>query len=409
MITELRDYQVEGVASAIYCFRNYNKPFMLQAATGAGKSIMIADICHKLDEPTLILQPSKELLEQNYKKLLAYGIKDIGIYSASKKSKQIAKYTYATIQSIYKHPELFEGFKNVIIDECHLVNPKNYKGMYASFLRKIGVDNVCGLTATPYRIDPKFFIENGQRMYTASLKMLNRIPPFFFKKIVFKIETAELIERGYLSPIRYFVKDVSLERLRVNTTGADFTIESLEQFWTDDKLESIVRAIAHVERERKMSLTFCSSIAQALDLQKKIKAQGLVAEVVTSKTSPDERERVVEDYKAGKIKHLLNVGIFTTGFDVPALDTIILARPTMSLSLYYQMVGRGVRLDPNDANKELHVYDFAGVVERLGRVETIRIEKEKGGFRDEVWSEVGRMDDKPLFKFQVKKKMFADK
>jgi DNA repair protein RadD len=71
----------------------------------------------------LILQPSKEILEQNYNKLKSYGIDDISIYSASLKSKEIAKYTYATIGSIYKKPELFSSFEYVIIDECHGVNP----------------------------------------------------------------------------------------------------------------------------------------------------------------------------------------------------------------------------------------------------------------------------------------------
>ena len=93
----------------------------------------------------------------------------------------------------------------------------------------------------------------------------------------------------------------------------------------------------------------------------------------------------------------------TTGFDMPDLDCIILARPTMSLVLYYQMIGRGVRIDPQDPNKILTVYDLAGVVERMGRVETIKVSREKDGFRDEVWSEVGRMDEAPLFKYLIKR------
>lgn len=406
---ELRDYQEESVRAGLWYFAKYRKPFVIQAATGAGKSIIIAELCHRLNEPVLILQPSKELLEQNYAKLKSYGIDDIAIYSASKKSKEIGKYTYATIGSIYKKPELFMHFKHVIIDECHQVNPKKLDGMYTSFLRAIGTMNVCGLTATPYRIDQKFYMKGGERLYTATLKMINRIPPFFFKKIIYKIETAELINKGYLSPIKYFVQDVSLEKLKVNTTGADFTVESLEEFWDSDKLQSIANAIEHINRERKMSLTFCSSIRQAWDIREILQDMGLPSEVVTSKTLADDRERIVAAFKAGELRHILNVGIFTTGFDVPALDNVVLARPTMSLALYYQMVGRGVRKDPGDPSKVLHVYDFAGVVDRLGRVETIKLAKEEDGFRDMIVSEAGVMTNKPLFTFKVKRKMFGDK
>ena len=127
-------------------------------------------------------------------------------------------------------------------------------------------------------------------------------------------------------------------------------------------------------------------------------------EMVTGKTPMAAREYIINQYKKGEIKHLLNVGVFTTGFDVPQLDCIVMARPTMSLALYYQIIGRGVRLDPEKPEKILQVYDLVGVVERLGRVETIRVKKEAGGFRDEVWTERGRMDNVELYSFKIKKK-----
>src|SRR5688572_14301226 len=99
----LRDYQIEASARAVRGLREEKYPFIIVAATGAGKSLIIADICHKINEPILILQPSKEILEQNYLKLLSYDSSiDAGIYSASKGRKEIAKFTFATIGSIYK-------------------------------------------------------------------------------------------------------------------------------------------------------------------------------------------------------------------------------------------------------------------------------------------------------------------
>lgn len=405
---KLRPYQREAADKAVWHLRNYGKPFVIQAATGAGKSLIIADICHQLNEPVLILQPSKEILEQNYNKLKSYGITDVSMYSASMKSKEIAKYTYATIGSIYKKPELFQQFNYVILDECHGLDPKKESGMLRSFLKAIDCKNVCGLTATPYRIVQKFVTdEYGQTWYTGTLTMINRIPPFFFKKIIYKIETQELIDKGFLAPVSYFTEKIDTSELEINSTGRDFTEESLEKFWNVQRLRRIAQAVQYSERHHNRTLVFCSSIKQAENAAALIEGLGISCAVVTGKTPKKEREAIISRYMSDgddKLKHILNVGVFTTGFDAPQLDCIVMARPTMSLALYYQMIGRGIRTDPYDPTKVLKVYDLAGVVDRLGRVETIRVQTEKGGFKDEVWSERGRMDNYPLFEFFVKKK-----
>lgn len=406
MTYTLRPYQAEAVEIAVKHLRKYAKPFVIQAATGAGKSLIIADICHKLNSPVLILQPSKELLEQNYEKLKSYGIEDVTIYSASMNTKEIGKYTYATIGSIYKKPELFAHFKYVIIDECHLVNPRGF-GMYKTFLAAIGATNVCGLTATPYRIVQKYVTYERDVYYTASIRMINRIAPFFFKKIAYKIETQELIEQGYLSPIKYHVDEIKLDDLQVNSTGADFTPESLERFWNGrggERMERLAKVIALVDEKNDSSLTFMSSVSAARRAQAMLDTMGIESHIVTGETPSAARTQLVEDYRNKKFKHMLNVGVFTTGFDIPHLGAVILARPTMSLALYYQMVGRGVRLDPANPDKILRVFDLAGTVSHMGRVETIKLTKEADGFRDMITSEAGRMDEVPLFSFKLTKK-----
>jgi DNA repair protein RadD len=418
MSFNLRPYQQAASLEGVNGLRDYNKWFYLVLATGAGKSLVIADICHKLSEPVLVLQPTKEILEQNYQKLLSYDpLIDAGIYSASKNRREIRTFTYATIGSIYKQPQNFKHFKYVIIDECHLVNPKNLDGMYKKFLDAIGCQNVCGLTATPYRLQPKFTWENGKKFYTSHLKMINRIHPFAFKDMKFKIETADLIKQGYLSPIKYFINSDEWDDLEVNTTGADFTEASLEKFWSGrggGRLKKLAKCVELIDRTRKLNLIFCSSILQANKLQAALDLMDIKSQIVTGTTPLAERETAIENFKSKRIRHMINVGVFTTGFDVPELDSITLARPTMSLALYYQMIGRGVRLDPADPDKELHVYDIVGCVERLGRVETIRLGKEphpkfKGFWMDTVSSETGRKDEVPLFKFLVKKNIFAPK
>lgn len=407
---KLRPYQQEAVDIAVKKLRTYGKPFIIQAATGAGKSLIIAHTCHTLDEPVLILQPSKEILQQNYEKLLSYGVTDISMYSASMRTKEIAKFTYATIGSIYKKPELFAHFKYVIIDECHGVNPRQLDTMYSSFLQAIGCKNVLGLTATPYRIQGSYFWEGRNTYYTASLKMINRIArkdgsswKTFWKDIVYKIETGDLIKQGFLCPIKYYRDNVDTSSLVINSTGADFTADSLEKFWNNRRLRRIAQAVQYSDGHNERTLVFCSSIRQAENSLMLIKALGIDCAVVTGKTPKKEREEIIERFREGDLKHLLNVGVFTVGFDAPKLDCIVLARPTMSLALYYQMIGRGVRLDPDKPDKVLQVYDLAGVVERMGRVETIKLGKEDG-FKDTIESEFGRMDGSPLFQWFVKNK-----
>lgn len=404
---KLRDYQEDATTKAVEGLRKEKHPFIIEAATGAGKSLIIASICHRIDEPILILQPSKEILEQNYLKLLSYDkTLDVGIYSASKGRKEIAKFTFATIGSIYKKPEEFKHFKYVLIDECHGVNPKNLDGMLTSFLKAIDCQHVCGLTATPYRLDTLWKKDRYGNLYAnASLKMINRIGRSpFFRKILFQVETGELIDRGYLSPIQYYTENSDWSELVVNTTGADFTKKSMDDYTEKpSRLERIVQAVQYSDKHNQRTLVFCYSIAQAEKAMERVQKLGIRAEMVTGKTPLISRENIIARYKEGKVKHLFNVGVFTTGFDVPQLDCIVIARPTMSLALYYQIVGRGVRLDPDRPEKVLQVYDLVGVVERLGRVETIRVQKEHGGFRDEVWSEIGRMDNIELYSFKVKK------
>ncbi len=398
---ELRPYQKKAVEAGLYYLTKYNQPFVIQAATGAGKSLIIADICHKLDAPVLVLQPSKELLEQNHAKLESYGVKDIGVYSASKNRREIGKFTYATIGSIYKKPELFKHFKYVIIDECHNVNPRGW-GMYKTFLTAIGCKNVLGLTATPYRIVQKYVRHQGEMFYTSSLVVINRIHPFFFRKIVFKIETQQLIDEGYLAPIKYHCGRVDLSKLKVNSTGADFTSESLED-WGNSRVDEIAATATWSAEHAKRTLVFCTSIKQAQSVCERMRGRVEHVMYVDGKTPTKERAEAVRAFRTTQGAVLVNVGVFTTGFDVPELNSIILARPTMSLALYYQMVGRGVRLDPEDPTKELRVIDLSGVVERMGKVETIKLGKEADGFRDTVMSEVGRMDERALFTFKVKK------
>jgi DNA repair protein RadD len=399
----LRPYQKQASESAVYHLMNYEKPFMLVLPTGSGKSLIIADIVQKIKEPVLILQPTKEILEQNFQKLLSYGILDVSIYSASFGQKEISTFTYATIGSIYKNPELFKRFKYIILDECHLLNPKNFNGMYNQFFEAIQPKSVCGLTASPYRMVGKYFSQGDDKFYSQSLQMVNRIYPFFFKKIAFKIDNYTLFKQGYLSPIKYHISNhFDVSKIKTNTIGGDFDEAELERFWSDARLKKLAANIAWFDKKVNHNLIFCSSVRQARRGAEMLREMGMRPDYIHGKTPMNIRTEKIDAFREGKIKHMFNMGVLTVGFDFPSLDGITLARATMSLALYYQMVGRGLRKDPNNPKKLCRVLDIMDNVTRMGLIESIRIMKEKGGFKDIIMTNVGQISGVPLTKFKLK-------
>lgn len=339
----------------------------------SGKSLVIADIANRVKQygPLLILQPSKEILEQNFLKLQSYGCWDSAIYSASMSSKDINMVTFATIGSIMNHLPDFSVFKMVIIDEAHCVNSK--AGQYKEFI-EAEQRKVIGLTATPYRLGS---YEGGLSV----LKFLTRTRPRIFSKMLYCCQISELLANGYLADLRYFdCTSLDMKRVRANSTGADFDEKSLlleyERSKFYDNLTSTVIRVLHPKSgvPRNGILVFTRFVKEADLLVKKLQSIGVRAAIVTGETKKVEREQLLQDFKNGEIKVIANVGVLTTGFDYPALDTVIMARPTKSLALWYQSVGRIIR---PYKGKDAWVIDLGGSYRRFGAVSDLTIGLEK--------------------------------
>ncbi len=371
---QLRDYQqrASDAATAFFQNRNDSKNAIIVLPTGSGKSLVIADIASRLDAPTLIFQPSKEILEQNFAKLQSYGIWDCSVYSASFNSKEIRRITFATIGSVKSNPQLFRAFRYVIIDECHLVNPK--EGMYKDFLTAIKC-KVLGLTATPYRL-------YSSRDFGSMLKFITRTRPCVFSSVLYHVQIGELSRRGYLSPMKYYQESLlDMKKLRHNTTGADFSEKSvLNEYKRVNFYQHLCNVIERLLKvNRRGILVFTRFLREAERLNK---AFGCCA-IISGTTPKSEREEILRKFKAGEIKVVANVGVLTTGFDYPELDTVVLARPTMSLSLYYQMVGRAIR--PHKNKPEAWIVDLCNNYWRFGRVEDLMLtERQKGMYQIET-------------------------
>lgn len=395
---KLRDYQQKALG-AIANDLNIPGASIVVAPTGSGKSHIIAAAA-LLKRPVLILVPSRELLKQNHDKLALVVPKDeIGIYSASFNSRAIKTFTLATIQSVYKKPELFRHINLVIIDECHQVNPKALGSMYTSFLRAIGNPKVIGLTASPYRLDI-VYIKEGKDLYAATgLKMINRMRQkgvfdIFWKRIIFNISYNELLKDRYLVPLEYVHEPlVPYESIPVNVSHSDFNLSSYSQMVIGMEA-NILRTISEAQKRFKSVLVFCADTAQALRLQEIIKD----SEVVLGTTPTKERSQIIRDFKSGAVKTVFNVGCLTTGFDHPALDCIILLRPVRSPILYQQMLGRLTRPAPGKTHGT--VIDLTGSCKALGRIESFEVFL-NNGLWDLRSDKVDSFHGKLLFKMKI--------
>lgn len=403
-----RDYQEDAIEQGVWSIGKYDNNSLIVMPTGAGKSLIVAGMADRLRKECLILQPSKEILEQNMQKLSLYvPEEEIGVYSASFKRKDIKKYNFATIQSIYKVPELFKHIDLCFVDECDLVNQKNKNGMFTSFLRNIGDPTTIGLTATPFRnVIGHERLKNGNLLATSMLKLINRMNPRLWNRVVYNINNHELVEQGYLCPLNYESRTViPHKKIPTNNAKSDFDLEAFAKLLEPFEAP-IVESINRSRKVHNAVLVFCASVDQAERMAQTIHNSASVS----GKTPIKERDRIIKEFREGTIDVVFNVGVLTTGFDMPELDCIYLLRPTRSLRLLYQMLGRGVRLF--EGKTECNVIDYTGTVEDLGKIEDIKLVKE---FTDngypmwELYSNGERMHGKGLFTFLVQGKQSSPK
>ena len=357
----LRPYQAEASAAGVAFFQDKTRKgnALVVCPTGSGKSLILADIADKLNEPVLIFQPSKEILEQNYRKYISYGRK-AGIYSASVGVKRLAGVTFAMIGSVIRKMDMLAGFPNIIVDECHLCNARS--GMYKELFDFLSTSKVCGLSATPYRLTTDGF--GG-----SILKFLTRTRPRIFKDVIYYVQNEDLFNAGYLAKLKYTRgMEFNRKQLQLNSTGADYTDDSVKHYYRMSNFKGKVAAcVNEVMTRRRNALVFTRFVEEAEYLTHHVPRSA----IVTAKTPKQERDRIIRAFRKGDIKVACNCAVLSTGFDFPELETVILARPTLSLALYYQQIGRGIRIHPDKEYTE--IVDLCDNYSLFGPIESLRI------------------------------------
>jgi len=363
----LRPYQTDAVAAVYDHLRRRDDHPCVVIPTAGGKTPVMATICRdavqQWDGRVLILAHVKELLEQAADKLHAMAPdlwNRIGVYSAGLKSRDTEHpIIVAGIQSVYRRAAELDRFDLILIDEAHMLPPDG-EGMYRTFLSEARVVNpnvrLVGLTATPYRMTTG--------MICGPKNLLNHV--------CFEVGVRELIVQGYLCPLKTKAGRRKVDTSGLHIRGGEFIAGEVEALMDDDSLvRSACREIVEQTHDRHSVLVFAAGVQHALHVQRVLGEMGHECGFVCGDTLPFERAETLKRFKDGNLKYLVNVNVLTPGFAAPNIDCVALLRPTNSPGLYYQMVGRGFRLDPTKDN--CLVLDFGGNILRHGPVDALEI------------------------------------
>lgn len=372
----LRPYQEKAISSIMEYWGSGGGNPLVEMATGTGKSMVIAKLVQDLSVtyPTmrvLMLTHVKELVQQNFSALLkVWPDAPAGIYSAGLGRRDgHHRITFASIQSVYNKVKIIGRRDLVLIDEAHLV-PLKGEGMYRRLLDDLYATcsdaRVAGFTATPYRLDTGRLDQGDTRL---------------FDKVVYTYGISEGIDDGFLSPLISKATVASIDVSKVERRGGEFVPALLETAADAITLEA-VNEIIELGSDRRSWLVFCAGVKHAANVRDALRSAGISCDMVSGETPNGERDSIIRRFRNGEIRCLTNANVLTTGFDVPQVDLVAMLRPTLSTSLYVQIVGRGTR--KANGKENCLILDFAGNVRRHGPVDAVSVLPKTGSSEGKV-------------------------
>lgn len=371
-MTILRDYQ-EDICKRVGEAFGKHRSVMMQMPTGTGKTVVLAELVRQFlnldlngEGRVLIVAHRIELIEQMGEHLERYGI-DYGVIVGGKKAKELKPVMVASIQTLAKNLDknlhlddnldLSPSF--IIIDEAHHAVAKTYRQLWEAWPEA----RFLGLTATPYRLSGEGFTD-------------------LFDVLVDSWTVKRFIAEGWLSAFDYYsIRPESdeqqlIDKLKKRGADGDFQVKELHE--TLDVAPCIERLFESFERFAydKKGIVYAIDIAHAEHIAEYYREQGVNAMALSSKTPMNERKEAVEAFRTSSvieytqllndkpIQVLVSVDLFSEGFDCPDVEFIQMARPTLSLAKYLQMVGRGLR--PSNGKECCTIIDNVGLYRRFG-------------------------------------------
>lgn len=354
----LRPYQQEAVDATIKHFRKSNEAAVIVLPTGAGKSLVIAELARLARRKILVLTHVKELVEQNHAKYQSYGLTG-GIFSAGLKRRESAhQVTFASVQSVSANLDQFQHeYSLIIIDECHRVSGEGtsqYQRIIEQLREKNPALKVLGLTATPYRLGMGWIYKYHYRGFVRS----EDDKPF--QHCIYELPLSYMIYRGFLTKpdlVDAAVAQYDFSALAQNSFG-EYAEKDVNQLLSKHQrvTRSIIEQVMELAAQRKAVMIFAATVDHAKEITGYLPASQTA--LITGATDLKTRDDLIARFKQRQLKYLVNVSVLTTGFDAPHVDFIAILRPTQSVSLYQQIVGRGLRLD--EGKTDCLVIDYAG-------------------------------------------------
>lgn len=333
---QLRPYQARAIDETRAAYKARHRAVLMVLPTGGGKTYTASTIVHGASAKgnvTWWLTHRRELAAQASQTFHGLGIPH-GTVQAGHVSNPHACVQVASIQTIVRRLDALPAPDLIVFDESHHIGAASWSAIFNRFPRA----RVLGLTATPWRLD--------------GVGLGN-----WFTAMVLGPTTAELIAEGALSPYRLFAP-ATPDLSGIAMAQGDYQRGALAKAM--DKPQIVGDAIGHYLKlcAGKRAVAFAAGVENSQHIAAQFRAAGIAAEHVDGAMSVDERDAAVERFRRGETLVLSNADLFGEGFDVPAIEAAILLRPTKSLSLHLQQVGRALR--PCEGKSEAIILDHAG-------------------------------------------------
>jgi DNA repair protein RadD len=344
MALELRPYQVRGVAQIRAAYAAGHRRVLYQAPTGSGKTVLFAFVVSNAvarGNRVLILAHRVELVDQVAATLEQAGVL-YGTIAAGYPERPLSRVQIASIATLAQRLDRYTGaFDFVVIDECHHAVARSWSRVAAAMPSA----KLLGVTATPARLD-------GRGLGS------------MFDTMVVGPSVAELITLGFLSKYRVHIPAKRVDLSRIRTRAGDYALDELANVMADERLTS--DAIADYARicPRVPTVAFCVDIRHSMAVAARFQQQGFRAAHVDGNTPRQERRRLIAALGSGELDVITNCGLFSEGVDVPAIGAAIMLRPTQSLAVFLQQIGRALR--PAPGKERALILDHAGNVLRHG-------------------------------------------
>ena len=370
----LRDYQIEICEKVNEAFEAH-RSVMMQMPTGTGKTVVLASLVKQYlnrdaDCSVLIVAHRIELIEQTGTFLNHFGI-DYGVIAGGKRPAVLKRVMVASVQTLSKNLDIDLSPSLVVIDEAHHALAKTYQMLWTAWPEA----KFLGLTATPYRMSGDGFTD-------------------LFEVLVDSWSVKQFIADGWLSPYDYYSirpdseEQQEIDSLKKRGADGDFHMKELrEKLDVRPSIERLFEAFERFAFDKK-GIIYAIDIAHAEHIAEFYRLQGVKAVAISSKTPAKERAEVIRTFRdENRIQILVSVDLFSEGFDCPDVEFIQMARPTLSLAKYLQMVGRGLR--PCKGKQCCTIIDNVGLYRTFGLPSVDRdwgaffLGNEELGMRDE--------------------------